>query len=124
LLEGRAEFSGLVEFEPVDRALPLLSMKFELEAIFEQRENELLKLLRSLNFGVISGDGVDVEALIIYPARRAGHTVIVNTRGDANEGADSSGGSDEASTGQDAPVGGIVAGEPVWTNGRNLELKG
>jgi hypothetical protein len=43
-------------------------MKLELEAVFEQRENELLELLRVGDFGVIGSSGVDVEGLVVDPA--------------------------------------------------------
>ena len=99
-------------------------MKLQLEAVLEQRENELLELLRSLDFGVISRDGVDVEGLAIDPAWRAGHAVIVGAKGDAEERTDGGGGSDEASAGIDAAVGGFVAGEPVRTDGGDFESQG
>src|SRR5437868_6711308 len=99
-------------------------MKLQLEAVFEEREDDLLELLRSLDFGVISSDGVDVEGLVVDPARRAGHAVIVGAKGDAEERTDGGGGGDEASAGKDAAVGGFVAGEPVRTDGGGFKSQG
>jgi hypothetical protein len=99
-------------------------MKLQLEAVFEQREDELLELLRSLDFGVISRDGVDVEGLVIDPARSAGHAVIVGAKSDAEERADGSGGGDEPSAGIEAAVRGFIAGEPVRTDGGDFESQG
>jgi hypothetical protein len=104
--------------------LLLLAMKRQLEAVFEERADELLKLLRVLNFGVTSSGGVDVEGLVVDPARRAGHAVIVRAKGDAEESADSGGGGDEASAGKELPVGGFVAGEPVRMDGGDFESQG
>jgi hypothetical protein len=75
--ESGAEFSGLVEYEPVDRGFLRFAMKFELEAVFEEREEELLELLRVGDFGVIDGGAVDVECLVVDPARRARDPVIL-----------------------------------------------
>ena len=71
-------------------------MKFQLEAIFKEREDELLELLRILDFGMISGGGVDVEGLVVDPVRCPGHAVIVRAEGDAEKSADGRGGGNEA----------------------------
>lgn len=99
-------------------------MKLQLEAIFEEREDELLELLRSLDFSVIGGGGVDVEGLVVDSARRAGHADIVGAKADAEERADGGGGGDEASAGKDAAVGGFVAGEPVRMDGGDFKSQG
>ena len=99
-------------------------MKPQLETVFEEREDELLKLLRTLDFGVIGGGGVEVEGLVIDPAGRPGHAVIVGAKGDAEEGTDGSGGGDEASARKDAAVGGFVAVEAVRMDRGDFKLQG
>ena len=45
-LKRRTELPCLVDFEPIDRSLSLLAMKLELKAVFQQRQQNLLELLR------------------------------------------------------------------------------
>lgn len=99
-------------------------MKLQLEAVFEEQADDLLELLRSLNFGMIGSGGVYVEGLVVYPARRAGHAVIVGGKGDAEEGSDGGSGGDEASVGKDTAVGGFIAGEPVRVDGDDFKPQG
>jgi hypothetical protein len=120
-LECRAEFPGLVEFEPVDGGFFLLAMELELEPVFEEREEELLELLWGGDFGVIGGGGVDVEGLAVSPIRAARYAVVVGAEGDADEGADGSGSGYEASAGEDAAVGGFVAGGSMRADGDDFK---
>jgi hypothetical protein len=102
----------------------LLWMKFELEAVYEEREYELLELLRRFNFGVIGCNGVDVVSLVIDPTGTSGHAVIVRTECDADKSSYRGSGGNETSAGKDAPVGRFVTGGPVCADGSNLKSQG
>jgi hypothetical protein len=99
-------------------------MELELEAVFEEREDELLELLRGGDFGVIGGGGVDVEGLIVDPVGRAGDAVIVSSEGDADEGADGGGGGNKASAGEDLAVGRLVTGGLARADGSDFKSQG
>jgi hypothetical protein len=85
LSSGADQLSGLIEFKPVHGVLPFARDEISTGSDLRAGRDELLELLRSFYFGVISRDGVDVEGLGVDPARRAGHPVIVGAKGDAEE---------------------------------------
>jgi hypothetical protein len=84
-LRLKADAMSVIDiFEAFITALELLEcVKLQLEAVFKEREDELLELLRGLDFGVIGGGGADVEGLVIDPTRRAQQAVIVRAKGTA-----------------------------------------
>ena len=103
-LEAGAQFSGFLGFEPVDARFFLLAMELELEAVFEEREDELLELLRGGDLGAVDSGRVDVERLVVGPGGRAGDAVIVRAEGDADEGADGGSGGNKTSAREDLAI--------------------